>query len=119
MQGNSLKLPSGEADRGKAEKRGKNNNVNNMEERIMTVNDYAEKVVNDFITNITDYVFEVVKHNEKAMCEYVHMIEAFSKNRVNRAIGKKVREMLDLKNNGITKKQDKRIIKSYTRHKVK
>jgi hypothetical protein len=89
-----------------------------MEKRMITVNQYAEKVVNDFIINITDYVFEAVKHNEKAMCEYVHMIDNYGKNIVNRTIGKKVREILDLKNVGITKKQDKRVIKSYTRHKI-
>jgi len=85
----------------------------------MSVNDYAEKVVKEFITNITDYVFLAIEHDDEAMREYIRKVDEFGLTAVNTAIGKKVKEILNLDNCGRNEKPQSRIILSYETHKVK
>ena len=84
----------------------------------MNANDYAEKVVNRFIDSITDYVFISIEHDDKLMREYMENARLYTIDTVNMAIGKKVRELLNLKNLDECKEPRSRLITSYTRHKV-
>ena len=84
----------------------------------MNVNDYAEKVVNDFITDITDYVFLAIEHDGAAMREYMNKVNEFGLTPVNTTIGKKVREILKLENIDESDNPKSRIIQTYTRHRT-
>jgi len=84
----------------------------------MNVSQYAEKVVNDFITDITDYVFLAIEHDDAAMREYLAVTSKSGKDEVNQTIGKKVKELLNLENDGETTKCKSSLIESYTRHKI-
>ena len=83
----------------------------------MSVNDYAEQVVNNFITDITDHVFLNIERNDDLMREYMSNVGLYKLEPVNIAIGKKVKELLNLENNGESNEPKSRLIKSYTRHK--
>ena len=63
---------------------------------MTTTNDYAEKLVKDFMANITDHVFLNIQNNESLMREYQTMVHEHSLLSVNTAIGKKVKELLFL-----------------------
>jgi hypothetical protein len=64
----------------------------------MTQDEYADKIVRDFMKNITDHVFFNIQHTEELMREYQSQVHENSLALVNQAIGKKVREVFDLKN---------------------
>jgi predicted transglutaminase-like protease len=85
----------------------------------MTVNEYAEQVVNRFITDITDYVFLSIEHDEEHMREYMTNVNRYDLEPVNQAIGRKVMEILNLENLDVNDKPKSKLIKTYTRHKVK
>ena len=85
---------------------------------MMNVNQYADKVVNDFIKNITDYVFLAIEHDDAAMREYMSKVNEFGLTQVNTTIGKKVREILKLENIDESDNPKSRIIQTYTRHKI-
>ena len=84
----------------------------------MSANDYAEKVVNRFIDSITDYVFLSIEHEDNLMREYMGNARLYTIDAVNLAIGKKVKELLKLKNLNECKKPRSRLITRFTRHKV-
>jgi len=82
----------------------------------MTVNDYAEQVVNNFITDITDHIFVNIERNDGLMREYMSKVKSFGLDNVNMAIGKKVKDLLNLKNSDQCRKPQSRLITTYTRH---
>jgi hypothetical protein len=82
----------------------------------MTPEDYAEKIVGDFMRNITDHVFLNIQHTEELMREYQSQVHENSLELINRAIGKKVREMFDLANCGESDAPKSWLIKSFTLH---
>jgi hypothetical protein len=83
----------------------------------MSVIDYAEQVVNNFITDITDHVFLNIERNDKLMRDYMINVGLYGLDAVNTTIGKKVKEQLSLENSGESDEPKSRLIKSYTRHK--
>jgi len=85
----------------------------------MNPNEYAISVIDAFVKNITDYVFLNIQNNENLMREYQMMVDDNSPETINQAIGKKVKEMLDLENDGTCSTPKSRLIKSYTYHKSK
>ena len=82
----------------------------------MSVNDYAEKVVKNFITDITDHVFCNIERDNELMREYMDSVNLYQLEAVNTTIGKKVKELLNLKNTGENNNPKSRLIKSYTKH---
>jgi hypothetical protein len=56
----------------------------------MSANEYAEKVINDFVANITDQVFLNIQYTEELMREYQTNVNRYGLDSVNMAIGKKV-----------------------------
>jgi len=82
----------------------------------MSVNDYAEKVVKNFIIDITDHVFCNIERDNDLMREYMDSVNLYQLEVVNTTIGKKVRELLNLKNTGENNNPKSRLIKSYTKH---
>jgi hypothetical protein len=84
----------------------------------MSENDYAEEVVNGFIKDITDHVFLTIQHNEELMREYQTNVNRYGLDKVNMAIGKKVKTMLNLENDGVNDKPKSKLIKDYTYHKL-
>lgn len=85
----------------------------------MSINEYAEQVVNNFITDITDNVFLFIEQNESLRRDYESKVKLYGKNAVNTAIGKKVKKLLALKNTDKNKNPKGSSIKSYTRHEIK
>ena len=85
----------------------------------MNANEYAEQVVNDFITDITDHVFLSIERDEKLMRKYMENVNRYGLDAVNMTIGRKVKEMLNLENLDENDNPKSRIIQSYTRHKTK
>ncbi len=83
----------------------------------MTANDYAEKIVNDFMRNITDHVFGNIQNNEDLMREYQTRVNENSLNSINTAIGKKVKELFALNNDGVCDSPKSWLIKDFTYHK--
>lgn len=82
----------------------------------MNANDFAEKVVRDFVRNITDHVFLNIQHNESLMREYQTAVNESSLQVVNQAIGKKVKDLLRLQNDGISCEPKSWLIKDFTQH---
>jgi len=62
----------------------------------MTANEYAQKIVLDFLRKITDYVFLSIQNDEERMREYQRQVNEHSLNSVNASIAKKVKEIFDL-----------------------
>lgn len=79
-------------------------------------NDYAEKVVNSFIEDITDHIFLHIQKNESLMREYQTQVHKNSLQSVNTAIGKKVKERLELENIGESDTPKSWLIKSFMKH---
>jgi hypothetical protein len=88
-------------------------------EKYMSANDYAEQVVDNFITDITDHIFISIEHNDSLMRDYMTNVNRYGLSEVNMAIGKKVGNMLNLDDGDRNEKPQSRLIDSYTRHKRK
>ncbi|MDR3114612.1 MAG: hypothetical protein LBU25_03725 [Treponema sp.] len=82
----------------------------------MSVEKYAEKVVRSFVCDITDHVFCNIQYNEDLMREYQSQVNTFGLDAVNMAIGKKVKELFKLQNDGENNSPKSFLIKSYTYH---
>jgi len=82
----------------------------------MTANEYAEKVVLDFMREITDHVFLNIQYNEKLMRDYQTEVDRNGLLAVNSAIGRKVKDLFDLKDDGICSVPKSWLIKDYTLH---
>ena len=85
----------------------------------MTANEYAEKVVLDFMRNITDHVFLNIQNNEELMREYQRQVNENSLRTVNTAMGKKVREVFQLENGPECNSPKSWLIQGFTLHKKK
>jgi len=85
----------------------------------MSVSEYAKQVVENFITDITDHVFLSIERNDNSMREYMSNVNRYGLDAVNTAIGKNVKELLNIENDGENNEPKSRLIKSYTRHKIK
>lgn len=68
----------------------------------MTANEYAERVVRDFMRDITDHVFLNIQNNKELMREYQTQVNKNSLDAVNKAIGRKVAEIFQLENGEIS-----------------
>jgi hypothetical protein len=82
----------------------------------VTASEYAEKVVLDFMRNITDHVFLNIQSNEGLMREYQTQVNENSLMEVNTAIGRKVKELFKLENDGVCDKPKSWLIKDFTYH---
>jgi len=85
----------------------------------MSASDYAEQVVHNFITGITDQVFLAIERNDDLMREYMSNVNLYGLDAVNTSIGKKVKELLNLENDGESGTPQSRLIKTYTCHKTR
>jgi len=83
----------------------------------MSSHEYVEKVVDTFIENITDHVFLSIERGDATMREYMHNVNMFGLEELNRAIGLKVKERLQLDHCGENHHPKSRLIKSFTIHK--
>ena len=83
----------------------------------MNANDYADRVVREFMTHITDHVFLSIQHNEDRMREYQTRVNENSLRAVNQAIGKAVTDVFELENDGVCSEPMSWLIKDYTAHK--
>ena len=88
-------------------------------ESDMTPDDYAEKVVRDFMRNITDHVFLNIQNNEELMREYQKRVNENSLQAVNTAIGKKVKDVFELENDVQCTTPKSWLIQGFTLHKKK
>jgi hypothetical protein len=80
----------------------------------MTAGEYAEKVVLEFMRNITDHVFLNIQSNEGLMREYQTQVNENGLQAVNAAIGKKVKEIFQLENDVICSSPKSWLIKDFT-----
>lgn len=84
----------------------------------MSANDYAQQVVDNFITDITDHVFLSIERDDSLMRDYMTNVNRYGLDAVNTAIGMEVKKRLALENTDENKEPKSRLIKSYTRHKI-
>ena len=86
----------------------------------MNQNDYAEALVKDFIKEITDHLFLYIQHNDSVMREYMTNVNRYGLDTLNKAIGDKVKTLLNLDNDddGVNDKPKSYLIKTYTYHKL-
>lgn len=84
---------------------------------MQSLEEYAEEVVKDFMTEITDHIFLHIQGNENLMREYQSHVHLNSLISVNTTIGKKVKEIFDLENDSECLEPKSWLIKSYTKHK--
>ena len=84
----------------------------------MSVNEYAEQVVRDFITDITDHLFLSIERDDAKMRDYMENVTRFGKKELNMAIGKKVAVLLGLDELKLDdpKLPNSRLITGYTRY---
>ena len=85
----------------------------------MKATDYADRVVRDFIVDITDHLFLQIQHDETLMREYQTRVNENSLQAVNQAIGLKIKEILQLENVDVCHEPKSWLIKDYTRHKIR
>jgi spore maturation protein SpmA len=90
---------------------------NKPEGAFMGVNEYAEQIVCNFIHAITDHVFLSIEQDDDVMREYMTNVNRYGLDAVNMAIGLKIKEALNLENNGENTSPKSRLIKKYTFHK--
>lgn len=83
----------------------------------MSASAFAEQIVRDFITNITDHVFLSIEQDDAVMREYMTNVNHFGLEEMNRAIGLRVKDMLQLDHVGEEHNPRSRLIKSFTKHK--
>ncbi len=83
----------------------------------MTPVKYAEKIVKDFMRDITDHIFLNIQHDEKLMRKYQTCVNESSLKEVNTTIGKEVKKLFDLENDDECNTPRSWLIKSYTKHK--
>jgi len=84
----------------------------------MNANEYAEQVVTDFIRDITDYLFLSIEQDDKKMRDFMTNVDRFGLDTVNKAIGLKIKERLNLANGEKVFNPQSRLIKSYTQHRT-
>ena len=84
----------------------------------MNANEYAEKVVDDFITDITDHLFLSIERDDEVMRDYMTNVNRHGLDTLNMAIGLKIKEKLNLENDGDNNNPKSRLIKKYSRHKI-
>ena len=83
----------------------------------MTANEYAEKVVLDFMRKITDHVFLNIQNNERLMRDYQTQVNENGLLTVNQAIGRKVKELFELEDDGRCDTPRSWLIQSFMLHK--
>jgi len=84
----------------------------------MSSHEYVEKLVNNFITEITDQVFLSIERDDETMREYMHNVNRFGLEELNRAIGLKIKDRLKLEHDGENHHPKSRLIQSYTIHRA-
>lgn len=82
------------------------------------IDEYAKNVVEKFTTNIIDYVFLAIEHDDSEMKEHRRQINKFDEKSINTAISKKVREIFNLENDGINENPKSSLILSFERLKI-
>lgn len=83
-------------------------------EKLESVADKALKII---IEDITDHVFTVIQDNRELMQQYIEQVEDKGKDTVNRAIGKHVKNRLNLTNlNEREQEPQSTLIASYEKH---
>jgi hypothetical protein len=85
----------------------------------MNINEYVETLIKNFIRDITDHVFISIQSDEKLMCDYLTNVNRYGLNKLNEAIGMKIKTLLDLDDDGRNNKPKSHLIKIYTYHKIK
>jgi len=76
----------------------------------------AERIVNQFITDITDHLFVSIEQDDNKMRKYMLNVNRYGLNNLNKTIGRIIREKLALRNGRESKTPKSRLIQSYTRH---
>ena len=79
-------------------------------------NDYAERIVRDFMRDITDHVFLNIQNNEELMREYQTQVNQNSLKAINTAIGKAVKDCFELENGPESDIPKSWLIKSFTQY---
>jgi len=83
----------------------------------MGVNEYAEQVVQNFITDITDHLFISIERDDEKMRNYMENVTRFGKKQLNMAIGRKMEVLLELEDIGKNPEPPQsRLITGYTRY---
>jgi hypothetical protein len=82
----------------------------------MTTEEFAQKVVEKFSEELTDLVFLYIENNKDLMHEYLHLVSDYDLDKVNRDLGKKIKEKFHVDNLGRNDEPKSKLIQSYTQH---
>ena len=82
----------------------------------MNAHEYVERLVHNFVTDITDHLFLSIERDDAGMREYMTNVNRVGLEELNRAIGLKIKDRLNLEHEGENHDPKSRLIKSYTRH---
>jgi len=82
----------------------------------MSSHEYVDALVTNFIENITDELFLSIERDDDKMREYMHNVNRFGLEELNRAIGLRIKDRLQLGHDGENHGPRSRLIRSFTRH---
>ena len=82
------------------------------------MDDYAEQAVINFVADITGHLFLSIQRDKDLLREYKIMAKKYTDDKINKAIGRKVKELLKLRNAGVNTSPKSRLITKYTLHKL-
>ena len=84
---------------------------------------FIEKVLGQFVDDITDKVFLMIQNDSKLMEDYLGLLDRhkgnIDLNTLNSNIGKHIKECLNLDNINESKEPKSTLIQTFTRHKIK
>ncbi len=82
-------------------------------------NAFTQKVLEKFTEQITDQVFLMIQNDRSLYTEYCNQCHSHGKDKLNRDLGKAVKEYFELKNCDEAKLEEVKsvLITSYTKHK--
>lgn len=78
--------------------------------------EFANKVINQFSSEITDLVFQYIENDEKLMLQYLRVISDYKLDKVNQTLGSSIKQRFNLDNDGRESNPKSKLIKSYTVH---
>lgn len=82
----------------------------------MTTEKFAQDVVEKFSKELTDLVFLFIENDKNLMHEYLRLVSDYDLDKVNRDLGKKIKEKFNVENIGRTGATKSKLIQSYTQH---
>lgn len=83
---------------------------------MMTLNEIADEAIRKMNINMTDQIFLIIQNDRDLIQEYLRAVESEGLDKVNRTIGKKVKDFYGFENGDEDNRPMSKLIKTYTTH---